>query len=112
MPTTVITATIPAGDFLSSPVDASTGDPIFVVGPTEWTPANVTFQVSGDGVTFGNWFTWDGREVILPYRPGTALPLTGEILGTKGAHIKLRSGSRDHPVTQEADRVFKFVVAS
>ena len=112
MPMTVISGTIPAGGFLSSAMDASTGNPVFVQAPTLWTPANISFQISADGITFADWFDWNGKEVILPCRAGTAWLVLTDILGAKGAHMKVRSGSRDSPVVQEADRVFKFVIES
>jgi|SRR5215471_10850837 len=112
MPTTVVTGTIPAGQSLSDSIDASAGNPVFVVGPVDWTPANISWQLSADGITFHDWFTWDGKELLKPCVAGTAWLLISDILGTKGAHIKVRSGSRDHPVIQAADRVFQFVIAS
>src|SRR5262245_45158499 len=113
MPTTsVVTATIRAGQSLSDSIDCSTGDPVFIVGPTDWTPANISFQLSADGVTFGDWFTNDGKEVVMPCRAGTAWLCVSDIGGAKGAHVKVRSGSRDGPVIQQADRVFKIVVVA
>src|SRR5262245_23635350 len=112
MPTTVITGTIPAGQSLSGSIDASAGNPVFVVGPVDWTPANLSFQLSADGIVFGDWFTWDGKELIKPFRAGTAWIVLTDVLGTKGIHLKLRSGSRDYPIIQEADRVFQFVIAT
>jgi len=97
---------------LSSVVDATAGNPVFVVAPALWTPANISFQLSADGITFGDWFDWNGKEIILPCKAGTAWVLVTDILGTKGAHLKVRSGSRDNPVVQTADRIFQFVIAS
>ena len=112
MPTTILTGTILAGQSLSDAIDCTAGTPVFVVGPAAWTPANLSFQLSADGIAFGDWFTWDGKELIKPFLAGTAWIVLTDVLGTKGVHVKVRSGSRDHPVIQEADRIFQFVVAS
>ena len=55
MPTIVVSGTIPAGGSMSSTIDASTGNPIFCIVPNAWTPANISFQLSADGITFGRW---------------------------------------------------------
>jgi hypothetical protein len=103
MPVSVIykTATILAGQSLSSPIDCTTGAPIIIFIPHEWTPSHLTFQVSADGSSFYDLFDHNTFEVALNAVPGTCVRLGP---GWTGLFFKLRSGSREHPIAQEADR--------
>jgi hypothetical protein len=99
MPVQVIykTATILAGQSLSSAVDCTTGAPTILFMPTEWTLAHLTFQVSPDGTNFYDLF--DTVEVVLNVVAGTSVRLDAPV-----SYLKVRSGSREHPVPQQADR--------
>jgi len=53
----------------------------------------------------------DGEEVMLPVEPGSAVVLAqfGDYLKAI-AFLKIRSGSRDHPVEQEERREFAVAI--
>jgi len=73
--------------------------------PAEWTPANITFLVSIDGVNFFDFAdAASGLEISRAIQPSTAVKVDQSY--TRYAnHLKVRSGPRDHPIAQEADRV-------
>src|SRR5262245_23633380 len=102
MPLTVLKPTISAGQSLSNAVTSPGGTAACIVMPAKWTPANISFQVSADGVTFADVFD-AGRELIVPCVPGTAVSLSDAIT-TKSVQLKIRSGARSSPVVQQADR--------
>ena len=58
-----MTATILAGESLSSPIDCSTGTPVMIYMPHEWTSAHLSFQVSPDGTNYNDLFDSDGHEL-------------------------------------------------
>jgi hypothetical protein len=77
--------------------------------PQEYTPANLTFQVSSDGNLYNDLFDSDGDEITLVAKPnrGIIVPATW---ARSIAFIKFRSGTRDHPVDQQKDDC-KFAIA-
>lgn len=106
---------IAAGEALSSALDCSAGTIVQLFMPADWTPANLTFQLSGDGVAYRDFFTSDGVEVLIPVVAGTTIVLiegTSSLSQTRlppfsGAKwLKLRSGPRERPVIQTAQRAF------
>jgi hypothetical protein len=103
MPVAVVykTATIPAGQWLSSVIDCSAGAPIMIHIP-EWTAACLSFQVSPDGTNFYDWFDRDTVEIVVNVVEGTCVPLDPEWAAIQ--FFRLRSGLRDLPVPQQADR--------
>lgn len=107
---TSLTCTIPAGQSLSNSVDCTTGTFICIITPPAWDySAGLSFQVSNDNTTFYDFFV-NGSEL-------TTLPLTRNVCNAVPSelnwvpYLKLRSGSRDRPVTQTADRVFTIILA-
>jgi hypothetical protein len=76
--------------------------------PAEWTQAHLSFQVSPDGVTFNDLFDRNGAEIILNILEGTAVPI--EPAWAPVTYLKLRSGSRDAPIAQEADRTISITI--
>jgi hypothetical protein len=112
MPLNVIAVTIPAGQSLSGAVDATGGTPLFLVAPAAWTPANLSFQLSADNVAFADLFDPDGMEVIMPLKPATSIVMTNVNDFVKNTYFKIRSGARDHPIIQTADRQFQIAVFS
>lgn len=71
--------------------------------PAAWTAANLTFQVSYDGVTFANLYDNSGNEYTVTAAASRTilLPLV-DFLGI--AYLKIRSGTSATPVTQGAAR--------
>lgn len=105
-----VTGLIHAGESLSEPINV-TGTLHLIAMPIEWTPANITFQISPDGVTFFDLMTADNTEVMFNITAGSAVNVApGSPLDNK-TFIKVRSGSRDHPVVQSGDRTFIFAAS-
>ncbi|MBO4221966.1 hypothetical protein [Bradyrhizobium neotropicale] len=101
--------TIPAGESLSDGIDCSSGVIIRITVPQEYTPANLTFQVSTDGNFYNDLYTSKGEEVTITAKPDTGI-IIGEAWTRSIAFIKFRSGSRDHPVAQDVDCKFAIAV--
>jgi len=106
---TSTTTIILAGDSLSAPVDTANGITAALIMPADFEPANLTFQISADGITFADLFDGYGNEVMMACRPGTGVRVKDGIGST--LHLKIRSGTRDHPVPQSADRTFTVILA-
>jgi hypothetical protein len=113
MPVAVVykTATIPAGQSMSSSVDCTSGAPTVIFLPLEWTPARLSYQVSWDGTNWRDIADRLGKEITVNILPGTAVHLTDEwSTSALGGWVRLRSGSRDRGVAQEMDRVFTVLI--
>ena len=66
-----MTAPFAAGESLSSVIDCSTGAPVFLHMPHEWTSARLTFQVSADGSVFNDLFADNAGWGVQNRRQGT-----------------------------------------
>ena len=95
--------TIAEGESLSDGADCSAGDIVRLTIPQEFTDANLTFQVSTDGVYYNDLYTVNGDEVAIPAKPDCAIVLRSEVWGKSINFLKIRSGTRSHPVAQEVD---------
>ena len=111
---------IAAGEALSSALDCSAGTVIQLFMPADWTAANLTFQISGDGVAYRDFFTVDGVEVLIPVVAGSTIVLSSGVSDLSQARLppftgakwlKLRSGPRARPVAQIAQRDFAVMLA-
>lgn len=102
------TATITAGQALSSAIDCSTGAPVFLHMPPDWTPARLSFQVSPDNTTYNDLFDTSARELTFNVVPGTSVRLDN--FWEPVTWLKVRSGGRDAPVPQAADRTINVTV--
>ncbi len=102
---------IAAGQSLSSGVDCTGASILRITMPAVWTPANLSFQISTDGVFYNDLFRGDGTEIIVPVVPGTAVVLAQlkDYLEAIG-YLKVRSGSRGWPIIQPAQRDFAIAV--
>src|SRR5262245_34485188 len=100
MPVTNTTVTIPAGQSLSSnSVNLSGAIAMWVRMPASTNGANLTFQASLDGTTWGDLYDGDAREMIVGFVPNAQVVLDLEV--AKGAaQIKVRSGTARFPVAQ------------
>src|SRR5262245_13251774 len=99
--------TISAGESLSDAVDCTSAQLVRIYMPDDWLDAPLTFEVSSDNVRFRPVHGHDGREVTMPCAPGAAI-LVGDDFKAL-AWIKIRSGTRQRPIAQPADRVFTLV---
>ena len=110
----VLTATILAGQSVSSAVDCSGAVRIVrIIMPSQWTAAPLTFCLSPDNVTFHDlYLTPEGSltpfEATLPVIPGAIVTMPRDT-GYQIAWFKVRSGNHAAPVPQAADRVFKII---
>lgn len=113
MPAVTVTATIAAGQSLSNAVDVTTGEILRIVMPDEWTPANISFQLStlNDEAQFRDVaYVGNGREIVIGCVPGHVVALGADTDFAREGFLKLRSGTAAAPVLQEADRSFQLVI--
>lgn len=102
---------IQAGESLSDGVDCTGGNIVRFTMPAGWTNANITFQISSDGNGYNDLYNTNGEEVTLPVEESAAV-----VLGQFGdylkaiAFLKIRSGTKSHPVVQEAQRDFAIAI--
>ena len=101
--------TIMRGESLSEGVDCSSGEIVRITVPQEFTPANLTFQVSSNGEMYNDLFDDEGTEITIVAEPNSGVVISGRWVRAVG-WLKLRSGSRDHPVEQTRDDC-KFAIA-
>jgi hypothetical protein len=101
--------TIAAGESLSDGADCSAGNIVRITVPQEFTPANLTFQVSSDGNFYNDLFTAQGEEITLVAKPSTGI-IVHDLWTRSINFIRFRSGSRTHPVQQKVDCKFAIAV--
>jgi hypothetical protein len=75
-----------------------------ILMPAAWTAADLTFQVSVDGATFGEMTDVSGNAVDYKAAAGVYIPIDPTLWRAIGL-IKVRSGTAGVPVAQAADRV-------
>jgi hypothetical protein len=102
---------IEAGESLSSGLDCSGGTIMRITMPLVWTSANLSFQISTDGVDYNDLFNHTGGEIVVPVVPGTAVVLAplGDYLKAFD-YLRVRSGSRLWPVPQAERRQFAVAI--
>jgi hypothetical protein len=108
MPT--VQATISAGTSLSNVADCSTANPVFLGMPAVWTQAPISILISGDGTTFYELVDARGNELLFNWAPGGGMPFESDYAQHIN-YIKIRSGSKVHPVVQPVDAVFNIVMS-
>jgi hypothetical protein len=92
-------------------LDCTGGNIIRLTMSENWTPANLTFQISTDGALYNDLFRPDGEEVTMVVVPGSAVVLAHIADYLKAvAYLKLRSGTRNFPVEQAERRQFAVAV--
>ena len=101
--------TIKLGESLSDGVDCSAGTIVRITVPQEFTPSNLTFQVSSDGNLYNDLFNARGEEITVAAKPNSGI-IIAEVWAKSINFIKFRSGSRDHPALQTKDDC-KFAIA-
>jgi hypothetical protein len=101
--------TIAQGESLSDGIDCSAGEIVRITVPQEFTPANLTLQVSSDGNFYNDLFDSHGNEVTIVAKPNTSIVI-GEHWARVIAYLKLRSGTRNHPVEQGVDCRFGIAI--
>lgn len=102
---------IQAGQSLSDPLDCRAGAILRMIMPSAWTSANITFQTSTDGTNFHDLVDNWGKEVMLPLVTGTVIVVSEAIPYLDLVPwLRIRSGSRDAPLPQQAQRAFQLVI--
>ena len=98
------TVVIAAGQSLSPSIDCTVGNLAMIGIPVGWVGSDVSFQVSGDNVTFFDLFYKVGAaEATIQVVPGTAM-LFDQDLSSSVIYLKIRSGTRIKPFIQTAAR--------
>jgi hypothetical protein len=100
--------TIAQGESLSDGMDCSDGEIVRITVPQEYTEGNITFQVSSDGNFYNDLYDDDGDEITISANPDSTIVVSKPWVRSV-AFIKLRSGTRDHPVNQR--ETCKFAIA-
>ena len=110
MPLSVLDGpTIAEGESLSDGIDCSSGEIVRITVPQEFTPANLTLQASSDGNFYNDLYGANGDEVTIVARPNSTI-IISEKWARAIAWLKLRSGTRDHPVDQKVTTRFAIAV--
>lgn len=102
---------IAKGESLSDGLDCTSGEIVRLTMPSQWTGANLTFQISSDGQGYNDLVDLDGKEITLVVVPASAVvvaPLSEYLKAV--AYLKVRSGTRTHPVIQADRRQFAVAV--
>lgn len=103
------TATISAGQSLSTMADLGAVQLLAIITPPQWDVAPVSFQFSMDGVSFYNVSPASTDQVFtIPCVPGQWVPVDS-LTFPKGIKLKIHSGHPLLPIVQQADRVFTLV---
>jgi hypothetical protein len=97
--------TIAAGQSVSNVVKLFSYAVVGLTVPADWTPAVMSVIVSPDGNEFYDLFDGTGHEFTFNVVPGAMIQIDPVLLSCAVA-VKLRSGTRDAPVAQQADCVF------
>jgi len=107
-------AVIAAGESLSTTVDCTAQGTSAIAGiifPDDWNSAPLTFQISADNIKYADLYHLDGRDPGVAVIPGGAVIIPPE--PARGMrYIKLRSGTRDNPVNQNAERTFEIILVA
>jgi len=111
-----LTATIAAGQFLSNTVDLAGNFVVGLIMPLAWTPARVSILIAVDDINFHDLFRFgdDGTtagELKFNVTPNAIISINSDAM-LMARYLKLRSGTRDEPVVQEAERVFGVITVN
>lgn len=80
-----------------------------LIMPAAWTAADITFQVSIDGVNYADLYDKAGAEVSYKAAVSRGIQL-GDFDLAPWMYIKVRSGTAAVPVNQAAERAIQVVM--
>ena len=100
--------TIDAGATVSDVQALGTDYICGLICPEDWTPAVVSVLISAQGDNYFDLFDGKGSEFIFNVTPGTVMAVDPYLL-LCAAYIRLRSGTRDNPVSQTGERRFYMI---
>lgn len=110
MPRVVIAGPIiEAGQSLSNGINCSAGSIIRITTPAAWDLANLSFQISTDGVAYTDLYLPREGEVVIACGAKQALNIN-PVNWPAAAWVKFRSGDSAHPIVQTAQRKFETVI--
>jgi hypothetical protein len=95
------------GTSLSTVIDTGGNYVVGLIMPDNWTNASVSVLVSPDGAAYHDLFDFDledrtnAKELVFNITPGVMAAVNPNTL-MMARYFKLRSGTRDEPVNQEA----------
>lgn len=95
-----LSTTIANGASLSSPITLDRRPILSVLIPAGWDDADMTFQVSMDGITYYELVDEDGAAVTLAVAASKMVRLTNLDQWAGYNYLKMRSGTSGTPVTQ------------
>ena len=99
---------INANQSLSNAVNVTSGGIFRLIMPPAWDKADITLQLSYDGVGFYNAYDKSGNEIVVPCIAGSIVALDDY---SKYVHsLKIRSGTFRTPVAQTQSRSFTLVL--
>jgi len=108
-----LSAVITNGASLSTAIDLGITRLSRIAMPASWTAANLTFQVSDDGVTYRNLYDSAGTEVQVTAAASRSISLHSlYALFQDVRWLKIRSGTSAAAVNQGAERTLSLVVRS
>lgn len=94
---------IASGASLTAAIDLDDARLASIQLPSAWTAANLTFQTSLDGVTYGDWYDSSGVEYTVTAAASRSIGLQ-LVDFIPYRYIKIRSGTTGTPVVQGAAR--------
>lgn len=97
--------TIAAGESLSDALDCNVGSLVRITLPAAWTDAPLSFEMSTDGEFYNEVCDASGREITANVLTGAALVIDEKFSRALG-WLKVRSGTKERPVPQAAERAF------
>lgn len=89
---------------MSDPIDIKNVGVALIGAPSNWTSANISFQISDDNITWFDLVDDDGSEIRRTFKAGCAIVLD-PALAQAVNYLKIRSGSRDGAVPQQTDAI-------
>ncbi len=103
------TATIAKNDNLSTAVTLGERKHVGLIMPAAWDAADITFQVSYDGVKYVNLYDKTGAEAVYKTDAGAGIQI-GDFDLAPWKYIKIRSGTVAVPVNQTDEREIQVVM--
>jgi hypothetical protein len=97
------TASIASSGSLSGAVNIGDEPIIAIIMPSAWTSANLTLQASIDGATYYSVYNMDGDEYTITASASRYIVFSPHEFQW-ARYVKLRSGTADTPVSQDAAR--------
>lgn len=105
-----VTVTITNGTSLSNAAQLGGARPVAILMPGTWTSADLTFQGSFDGTTYGNLYDASATEVTVTNAAATARYITLDPSKFASCvYLKVRSGTSGSAVNQGADRLIVII---